>query len=465
LTEREALQEIAEVENALIDGYPHTPLIGNHKKGCIRIASERLRINDQALRSRTGTPTSIGSIELRYGFKVDWSLYREPEIPEPVPEPPKPEPPPEPPGEPLEYRRLKDEVVRLRTYNANLERDLIEALDIRVGVMGLMSPPLVPQLDLPDKDEVVHHRDGRTAILHLSDVHYGEVVLLEEMDGLNCYNESIAKARIGRFFSTAADLMTKHWKGNPPEEIILCLGGDLISGNLHPELEQTNYPTLPNQIKEVGEHIAGGILLLAERVKCPIRVMVVPGNHGRSTPKPQSKRRSSSSFDLLASDFCEAVLKGTKVRGVTFYRAASPDVYFSVYGWHFMLQHGDSMGSRGGGTGYIGPMAIIIKGHRKLVDTSQRAGKPVHFVLTGHYHTTCKTAFGWGNGSVIAYGEYARDLRADAEPARQNMLIVHPRHGVIEEKPLYLGTPDEGSLYMGPTSIVRPRWTTDGEEA
>ena len=54
-----------------------------------------------------------------------------------------------------------------------------------------------------------------------------------------------------------------------------------------------------------------------------------------------------------------------------------------------------------------------MKGHRKLVDVSHRTRRPVHYCLTGHYHTTVKTPFGFANGSVAGYNEYARDLRAD----------------------------------------------------
>jgi hypothetical protein len=131
-------------------------------------------------------------------------------------------------------------------------------------------------------------------------------------------------------------------------------------------------------VREVGEHIAGGIIMLRNEVKRPIRVYSVPGNHGRMTIKPQSKGRSAGSLDLLAMDFAEATTRGARLKDVTFYKAISPDCYFSTYGWHWLLTHGDAMGGRGGGTGFIGPMATIIKGHRKLVDTSWRSARPVH---------------------------------------------------------------------------------------
>lgn len=469
IDEDRALRQVAEVENALFDGAPPFPHIGSHQKGAIRLAAERMGMCDQTLRRRVGTPEHVGAIERRYGFRVDWAMYRPPA---PAELPPlaelragvgKPSAASEdddaraPPSDPIDLRRLRDENTRLRTALRDAERRAAEAEDIRAGVLGLTADPLRPQLSLPAArgDLAV---SGRTVVLHLSDIHFGETVDIQEMDGLNRYDAEIAKQRLGRFFSRAADLMSKHWKGDPPDEIVLCLGGDLISGNLHPELEQTNAPAVPATVRDVGEHIAGGIILLRKEIKRPIRVYSVPGNHGRITPKPQSKGRSAGSLDLLATDFCEAVTRGAAVKDVSFYKASSPDAYFSTYGFHWLVTHGDAAGYRGGGVGFIGPMATIVKAHRKLVDVAWRSGKPVHYVLTAHHHTTGKTAFGWSNGSVIGYGEFARDLRADPEGSRQNMLIVHPRHGVIDHMELHLGAPDEGSLYAGPATVIRPQW-------
>lgn len=443
-----AKREIKAVNDALRAGHHPTGLSGNWtQKSAIRIAAERCGVDRMSLLPRVGKPDAIGTHEKRYGLKPDWALYK-PDVPAELP--------PAKPADPVDQRRHKDENVRLRAALAATERRAADAEDIRSGVLGLVEEPLKPRLVVPKDSDV---RDGgRTVILHLSDVHYGETVSFDEMDGTNKYDAAIAHARLGRFFDKAAALMTKHWSGTPPDEIVLCLGGDLVSGLIHDELLQTNAPAVPATVREVGEFIAGGIVELHRRVKCPIRVYTVPGNHGRLSAKPQSKGRAANSLDLLATDFAEATLRGTGIKGVTFYRTSSPDAFFSVYGWHLLLTHGDTMGGRGGGTGFIGPMASIIKGHRKLVDTSWRSGRPVHYVLTAHYHTTGKTAFGWANGSVIGYGEYARDLRADPEPARQNMLVIHPRLGVITEQPLYLGVPSEGSHYAGPASVIRPAW-------
>lgn len=359
----------------------------------------------------------------------------------------------EPPADPLVVRRLRDDVKTLRSSLADTERRAAHAEAYRFSILGLVDEPLQPRLILPDQK--VRRPGGRTVILHLTDLHGGEVVQLEQMDGANSYNEAISDRRLDRYFNTAADLMTENWSGAPPEKIILALGGDMVSGSIHPELDQTNWGYVPVTVKRLAERLSGGVALLSNRVQVPVEVYSVPGNHGRQTIKPMSKGRAQTSWDLLVSDFMEACCKSAGLEDVTFYSTQSPDAYFSTYGYHWLLNHGDTTGSKGG-QGYIGAAATIIRGHRKLMDTAWRSGRPVHYLLTGHLHTTLRTPFGFAGGSLVGYNEFARDLRLDPEPAKQNMLVVHSQLGVIGMNEIYVGSPEEGTHYHGPASIIRP---------
>lgn len=420
-----------------------TPPVADH---LLRQAVELMAIHGSQVKASQAAGISRGAFQQRLRMARERGINAAPTSPIVVPAPAEP-------VDALEKRRLRDEVSRLRSANTDLERRAALAEDIRASVLGLMDAPLKPRLTLPQRPE--DHSGGRTVIAHLTDVHYGETVSLHEMDGANRYDAAIARARIGRFFSKIASLCTEHWSGPAPDEIILGLGGDLVSGNIHAELAETNAPAVPATVREMGEIIAGGIGLLRQSIGCPVRVYTVPGNHGRLTLKPHSKGRAAMSLDLLATDFAEACVRGAGITDVTFYRTDSPDAYFSTYAWNWLLTHGDTMGSKGG-QGFIGPAATIVRGHRKLVDTAWRSGRAIHYVLTGHLHTTLRTPFGWSGGSVVGYGEYARDLRADPEPARQNMLVVHEKRGVIGHQELFLGHPSEGSHYAGPAIVVRP---------
>ena len=350
-----------------------------------------------------------------------------------------------PPTDPIIERRLRDQLGATRLQLKASQQRAVQAEDWRSEIMRLTAVPPRPQL-APAIDSKTD-RKARSIFLALSDWHLGEVVNLDEMAGLNRYNEDIAKTRLSRMFGIVSSLATEHWTGDPPDEIVVWIGGDLISGALHPELVATDDLTIPESVKQGGEHIAGGLLKLATATGLPIRVYDSPGNHGRATMKPQSKLVLRNSFDNLVLDFAEMALRHTDA-DVTFYRSSSIDAIVPIYDWRFLCTHGDRMGT-GGGRGFVGAAAPIARGHKSILNEYTKFSKPPHFIMTGHFHTTMRSPFGWSNGSIIGYSEYAHGLRLGAEGARQTMLVVEKTRGVISEHDLFLGAPDEGTLYQG----------------
>lgn len=364
--------------------------------------------------------------------------------------------------DPIRLRAANDTIAALRASLKEAERRAADAENHREHILRLTPEParLQPKF-LRDGDG---KGKGRQAVvLHLSDLHVGETVNREEVAGVNSYDLSIAKKRIGRLFETTCILLTSAWPASDgaPERINVLLGGDLISGHgLHPEHAETDGGTAFEQVKFAAEYISSGILrmhqALAERFgkAVPIHAISVVGNHGRATfGKPRTKLVSLQSYDTLVADFVEASLR--HISTIKHYQPRGFDAYFDVAGWPAVLTHGDRMGS-GGGTGFIGPMATIIKGHRKIVDTEYRQRRPVRWVFSGHFHTTGVTPFGFANGSGVGYGEYAKALRADPEPAQQNLVVIHERYGLLRYMPIGMGAREEGTIYDGSHSMILP---------
>ncbi len=365
-------------------------------------------------------------------------------------------------SDPIKLRAANDENARLRAALKEAERRTAEAENHREHVLALAPEPAKLQPKFLRTSVGKGH--GRQAVvLHLSDLHVGETVNREEVANVNSYDLAIARKRIGRLFETAAILTTSAWPASDgaPERVNVLLGGDLISGHgLHPEHAETDAGTAFEQVKFAAEYISAGILrlnlALKERFRKPVEIHVISvvGNHGRSTfGKPRTKLVSLQSYDTLVADFVEAALK--HVPTIRHFQPRGFDAYFDVAGWPALLTHGDRMGS-GGGTGFIGPMATIIKGHRKIVDTEYRQRRPVRWVFSGHFHTTGMTPFGFGNGSGIGYGEFAKSIRADPEPAQQNFLVIHERYGLLRFMPIGMGAPDEGTIYDGSHRMILP---------
>lgn len=365
-------------------------------------------------------------------------------------------------SDPIRLRAANDRIATLTEAVKHAERRAADAENHREHILSLAPEParLEPRF-LRNSDG--KGRGRQAVVLHLSDLHVGETVNREEVAGVNSYDMDIARKRIGRLFETTAVLMTSAWPASdgPPERVNILLGGDLISGaGLHPEHAETDGGTAFEQVKAAAAHISAGVLRLhnelLEKHKKPIEFhcISVVGNHGRSTHgKPRTKLVTLQSYDTLVADFNEASLR--HIPSIKHFQPRGFDAYFDVAGWPCLLTHGDRMGS-GGGTGFIGPMATIIKGHRKIVDTEYRQRRPVRWVFSGHYHTTGITPFGFANGSGVGYGEFAKALRADPEPAQQNFVVIHERHGLLRYMPILMGDRSEGTIYDGSHSMILP---------
>lgn len=440
-----AQYEVAHVENALIDGFPAQTIQGSHQVAALREAADRLNKSHQSLRNRIGTPQRPGSIFNRYGFQVDWSLDR-----------PKPEyvTLPELPKDAIAERRKDDKLADLRQRVKAAERRAAAAEDWRSHVLSLHELPPAP-VNFPARDPTAPARE--TIVVVLSDLHWSEKIDLGAMDGLNSFSVEIARKRLARWAQAVIDLATKHWSGPPPDRIITVLGGDLISGGIHLELAKTDELSPLPAVRDVSDHLAHALITIKGHVDCPLDVISIPGNHSRTTLKPESKEAAATSLDMLVSDFLELSLRGQD--GIAFYAPPSPDALFSVYGWRVLATHGDRIGSRGG-QGFIGPAATLARGLKRIVADYAARGVHLDLTLTCHFHTPLQLEEGIGNGCLCGPSEYSRDGRFRPHPATQLFLVMHPRRRIAQVRWIEVGHPDEGSLYEAPPADrpLRPRY-------
>ena len=265
-------------------------------------------------------------------------------------------------------------------------------------------------------------------ILFTSDFQWGEKVTAEELDGINEFNEEIAIMRYRRLIERTVDLCYEHMVSPQYPGLIYLRGGDMINGEIHDEFKETNELQSLPAVQSLVSHELWGIRQLADKFG-KIRVITVPGNHGRLTKKPHSKKYALHNYDTHSAWLLETMVKAMGDDRISFWTPLSGDALFPVFGWQFLLTHGDRIGSRGG-QGFIGPAATITRGMKKLRDYYAELGRPVDYILVGHFHTAMELEFGFANGSLPGYTEYARDGRMTPKPAVQWLLFVHPKHGV-----------------------------------
>ncbi len=326
----------------------------------------------------------------------------------------------------LEHRyREAQRRSRIPTKEENLRRDIFRLSEVK------LEPP---RWTVPGKKTA--HTDV-VPILFASDIHWGERISPEELDGVNGYSPEIARQRLHRLFETTIqicrDAMSPKYRY---PGIVYARGGDMISGDIHQELRESNSLSSIPAVMDIAKYEIAGIKLLLEAFG-RVHVVSVPGNHGRQTEKPMHKRVVETNYDTLLAYMIESHFRAIGEDRVTFCTPESGDAVFAVCGWQFLMTHGDRIGSRGG-EGFIGPVATISRGMKKTFDFYASLRKRIDYMLIGHFHTSLKLEYGFANGCLSGFSEYARSFRMRPTRPSQWLLLVNQPHGVFAPFEVFL---------------------------
>lgn len=312
----------------------------------------------------------------------------------------------------------------------------------------------------PDPPEwVVRYRAGSERGCPMtiwSDWHYGEQVFKSQVGGVNEFNRTIAKARVRRLAETTCDLAYHHM-GNAKLSypgIVVCLGGDMLGGDIHEELAKTNDRTTQQAIEDLIDLIGAGLETVATQFG-KVFVPAVVGNHGRSTKKMQMKDRVFTSHEWNV--YCALARHFKKSKNVQFYIPEAADAHFRVYGTRYMLTHGDSLGVKGG-DGIIGALGPIMRGALKTHRSESQVDQEFDMMIIGHWHQALWLPTAIVNNSLKGYDEYAKlQLRAPYSRPSQMLWFDHPRHGITARWEVYL----EGRKRA---EEAKPKWVSWPEQ-
>jgi predicted phosphodiesterase len=317
---------------------------------------------------------------------------------------------------------LKSQLARTRGTLASLEREN----DALRQIAEVAQQPLKPPKWLRPKKRAGQHT--ATVCTILSDCHFDEVVNPSELGGRNAYDRHIAELRLERYFQGVVKLSSDYLAGMTYDGCVLMLGGDLISGDIHEELSESNEGTALETVLHWSSQLAAGVSMLADQFGA-VHLPCVVGNHGRRTRKPRAKRRARDNFDWL---ICQMLANHFAADArVTFDIPDGTDALVPVYDTKFLLTHGDQVGG-GGGIGGIWPpiMRMVAK---------KRVRHEFDALICGHWHQLimAPTAGLIVNGSLKGEDEYAAVSNFAPERAQQAMWIVAPHEGVTFSSPVF----------------------------
>lgn len=335
-----------------------------------------------------------------------------------------------PTGDPVEQDMQKAELKRLRAEVGTLREKTLHQEGIRRQIIGLSQA--VDQLNPPAwlGKAAKHDTAPGVPTLFLSDLHWGEVVNGPEINGVNQYNLDIARKRLRAACETAVDLLRIVSPKMDYPGIVLALGGDMISGNIHEELQASNeLQTMPTVLDLFGE-LVSVITFMAGNFK-RVFVPCVSGNHGRDTHKIWAKGRNATSFDWLL--YCFLAKHFEHDKRVSFFIPDGPDAYYKVYSHRYLLTHGDQFR---GGDGVIGALGPIIRGDHRKRSRNAQIDMAYDTMMMGHWHQLIQLTRLIVNGSLKGYDEYAYSNNFGFEPPQQALWLTHPRYGITYRMPV-----------------------------
>jgi len=327
-----------------------------------------------------------------------------------------------------EILRIKKQRDSYANQNARLTEQL-EAVEKCLSIVERAEGTAIspPAWLVPAKPKL----SAATLVVILSDTHFDEVVNVDEMEGLNCYNREIAVMRLEKWAQNVIKLSRHYLSGVSYDGIVVILGGDIFTGDIHEELALTNEDTMIGSLLFWSEQVAAAIQLLTDEFgKCYVTSVV--GNHGRTTRKPRMKQRVKTNFDYLLSKMVERHFRLDK--RITFDIPESADSLIKIYEHGHLITHGDQV-SGGGGIGGIYPPIMRMRARKQA--RYMATGKSFQTLWLGHWHQYISTPSMIVNGSLKGADEYSLIMGFSHEPPQQALAIITPERNITIQAPVF----------------------------
>ncbi len=289
----------------------------------------------------------------------------------------------------------------------------------------------------------------QTIVAPLSDTHIGEFIDIKQMAGLNAYDFDIFNNRLYGWATQLITLIELRRNAVPISELVVPMLGDMISGDIHEELSNTNLTNCMMQMIRGANLIAQALMFIAPHFES-IRVPCVVGNHGRMTRKPPMKDKYMD-WDYLMYQWIAALCK--KQSNIEFHIPRSFLTVFPVCNRNILAMHGDAVS----GAGSLASITKVLTNLRSVLHFKKGLESelgnlpetiPAHFdsVMIGHFHRVDELDIGTGSahicGCMKGADEFAMTrLQAVTKP-QQIVTYWHPKYGYIGKEIIYLNKYD-----------------------
>lgn len=265
---------------------------------------------------------------------------------------------------------------------------------------------------------------------HVTDWHLGEYQGGEEIEYFNAYSPEIAEERLLRKVAPAVlewvELM-RH--GYQIEEVVFACHGDLISGDIHPEIRRTNVWPLPKQAVESGKLLARLVAMFAPHFPIVRIEFICDDNHSRLTKKPQAKEAGYNCMNYVVGEYAKESL--SRFSNVDFRIHPMSEKVINVRGRLYLMSHGHEVRGWSGSPWYGWSRKTGRESEARLqliLRDIKRAGEiGFNRMSFGHFHTEIWTPMYIGGPSLKGTDAFDHKCGRFGEPGVLAFFVHYKR--------------------------------------
>ena len=203
------------------------------------------------------------------------------------------------------------------------------------------SVDLLPPVPIRQMSKKTRVSAPLSAVMVFGDWHIGEYVESDQIEDFNQYSWDIAQKRAYYLQKQFVNWVNVQRTATMVDELVIIAIGDMISGDIHQELQVTNEFPSPVQSVRAGVLLAKTIAEMSVHFK-KVRVeYVTQDNHSRLTQKPQWKEGGLNSYNYIVGWICMERLSGLRNVEVNLYDCVKALV--DVQGWKYLCMHGHNI--------------------------------------------------------------------------------------------------------------------------
>jgi hypothetical protein len=303
--------------------------------------------------------------------------------------------------------------------------ELSNSYDIALNLKTANVDKYPSKLQFTDKQE--DHE--ATAIVQISDGHFGKIVVPSTVNGLNTYNPDIAKKRMIKCAENTIKLIKKERSSINIDKLFLILGGDFLENSqLHHHSEMTTSMSPMEETLFSRELLSKYISTVCEYGDFKeIVIACTRGNHSRITHRMIASVDYRMNYETILYNILKEDYKKENIKWTI---PDSEIAEVQMYNKLFRVMHGHQIKYGGG----IGGLTIPLNKYIMRMDQINKA----YYNFIHHYHSlSYPTSNSTINGSIVGYDPYAMSIGCSYQPPMQSFQLMDSKYGMTIKAPIF----------------------------